>query len=137
MLHFHEQRASFSTSVGVSMVTICIVAGETLITRLTTQRFLDVGENWTEEEHLSSHSVMRYEYRVTCDAHYYGAGCANLCRPRDDNFGHYKCSPTGDRVCLSGWQGDYCTKRKCFSYLCHLVSCMVLWYGVVCLQHPL
>jgi hypothetical protein len=77
---------------------------------------------------------MRYEYRVTCDAHYYGAGCANLCRPRDDNFGHYKCSPTGDRVCLSGWQGDYCTKRKCFSYMCHLVYCMVLWHvGVRCL----
>ena len=89
-----------------------IVSGETLITRLTTQRWLDVGEDWTEDEHRSSHSVMRYEYRVTCDAHYYGAGCANLCRPRDDNFGHYKCSPTGDRVCLSGWQGDYCTKRK-------------------------
>ncbi|PSN47094.1 hypothetical protein C0J52_19308 [Blattella germanica] len=89
-------------------------SGETLITRLTTQRWLDVGEDWTEDEHRSSHSVMRYEYRVTCDAHYYGAGCANLCRPRDDNFGHYKCSPTGDRVCLSGWQGDYCTKREFF-----------------------
>ena len=99
-----------------------VVAGETLITRLTTQRWLDVGEDWTEDEHRSSHSVMRYEYRVTCDAHYYGAGCANLCRPRDDNFGHYKCSPTGDRVCLSGWQGDYCTKRKYFAYVCRLSS---------------
>ncbi|KAJ9576397.1 hypothetical protein L9F63_006753, partial [Diploptera punctata] len=87
--------------------------GETLITRLTTQRWLDVGEDWTEDEHRSSHSIMRYEYRVTCDAHYYGAGCANLCRPRDDSFGHYKCSPIGDRVCLSGWQGDYCTKPRC------------------------
>jgi hypothetical protein len=103
-----------------------VVSGETLITRLTTQRWLDVGEDWTEDEHRSSHSVMRYEYRVTCDAHYYGAGCANLCRPRDDNFGHYKCSPTGDRVCLSGWQGDYCTKRKYFAYVCRLSSCDVI-----------
>jgi hypothetical protein len=106
------------------LVTMFIVPGETLITRLTTQRWLDVGEQWTEDEYRSSHSVMRYEYRVTCDAHYYGAGCANLCRPRDDNFGHYKCSPTGDRVCLSGWQGDYCTKRKCYAS-CHLVS--LIW----------
>jgi len=100
-----------------AVLMMSVVAGETLITRLTTQRWLDVGEDWTEDEHRSSHSVMRYEYRVTCDAHYYGVGCANLCRPRDDNFGHYKCSPTGDRVCLSGWQGDYCTKRKYSVYV--------------------
>ncbi|XP_066998253.2 neurogenic locus protein delta isoform X2 [Anabrus simplex] len=92
--------------------------GETLITRLTTQRWLDVGQNWTEDEHRSSHSVMSYEYRVTCDEHYYGAGCANLCRPRDDQFGHYTCSPTGTRVCVAGWEGDYCTKPQC-SEGCH------------------
>lgn len=71
-----------------------------------------MGAEWNEDEHRSAHSVMKYEYRVTCDAHYYGAGCATLCRPRDDNFGHYTCSEAGHRVCLSGWQGDYCTKRK-------------------------
>nr|CAD7597808.1 unnamed protein product [Timema genevievae] len=84
--------------------------GETLITRLTTQRWLDVGPDWTEDEHQSAQSVMRYEYRVTCDAHYYGAGCASLCRPRDDSFGHYNCSLQGERKCVAGWQGDYCTK---------------------------
>ncbi|RZF37179.1 hypothetical protein LSTR_LSTR009704 [Laodelphax striatellus] len=86
---------------------------KTLISRLTTQRWLDVSDDWTEDEHKSSHSDMRYEYRVTCDSHYYGSGCANLCRPRDDSFGHYTCSPVGGRVCLDGWQGDYCTKPKC------------------------
>jgi hypothetical protein len=134
LLRFRELRTSFDTQL-----IICIVAGETLITRLTTQRWLDVGEDWTEDEHRSSHSVMKYEYRVTCDAHYYGAGCANLCRPRDDNFGHYKCSPTGERVCLSGWQGDYCTKRKYFACVCHLslgrrgfVGVESLWWLQVC-----
>lgn len=83
-----------------------------LITRLSTQRLLDIGDKWTEDEKRTSYSVMRYEFRVTCDAHYYGSGCENLCRPRDDNFGHYNCSSTGSRVCLPGWQGDYCTKRK-------------------------
>nr|CAD7409651.1 unnamed protein product [Timema poppensis] len=87
-------------------------SGETLITRLTTQRWLDVGPDWTEDEHQSAQSVMRYEYRVTCDAHYYGAGCGSLCRPRDDSFGHYNCSLQGERKCLAGWQGDYCTKRE-------------------------
>ncbi|XP_076635331.1 neurogenic locus protein delta [Colletes latitarsis] len=84
-----------------------------LITRLTTQKWLDVGRNWTEDEYRSAHSKMVYEYRVTCVAHYYGKGCENLCRPRDDNFGHYSCSPTGERVCLSGWKGDYCNTPRC------------------------
>ncbi|XP_046614315.1 neurogenic locus protein delta isoform X2 [Neodiprion virginianus] len=84
-----------------------------LITRLTTQRWLDVGSNWTVDEHRSAHSKMVYEYRVTCDANYYGAGCVNLCRPRDDGFGHFSCSPTGERVCLAGWKDSYCTTAHC------------------------
>ncbi|CAH0388501.1 unnamed protein product [Bemisia tabaci] len=84
-----------------------------LIKRLTTQRYLHISENWTEAVHNSDHSLMSYEFRVTCDPHYYGNGCANLCRPRDDKFGHYSCSLQGDRVCLPGWKGDYCTKPIC------------------------
>lgn len=76
------------------------------------QRYLDVSEQWTEDTHSSKYSTLRFEYRVTCEPHYYGKGCENLCRPRDDSFGHYSCSPSGERVCLSGWTGDYCTKRK-------------------------
>lgn len=83
-----------------------------LITRLTTQKWLDVGPDWTVDEYKSAHSQMKYEYRVTCAAHYYGKGCEDLCRPRDDNFGHYSCSPSGERVCLTGWKGDYCNLRK-------------------------
>ncbi|XP_066594062.1 neurogenic locus protein delta-like [Prorops nasuta] len=88
-------------------------AGRVLISRLATQRWLDIGPEWIEDEHKSAHSKMIYEYRVTCVAHYYGKGCENLCRPRDDSFGHYTCSPTGKRVCLSGWKGDYCNDPRC------------------------
>ncbi|XP_058796227.1 neurogenic locus protein delta isoform X2 [Phymastichus coffea] len=86
-----------------------------IITRLATQRWLDVGPEWIEDVHSSHHSAMVYQYRVTCAAHYYGKGCENLCRPRDDNFGHYRCSPTGERVCLSGWKGDYCASPHCLA----------------------
>lgn len=89
----------------------CSVSG-ILISRFSNQRVLDVSAEWTEDSNNSSHSSMQYAFRVTCDPAYYGAGCANLCRKRDDQFGHYTCSPTGERVCLSGWQGDYCTTRK-------------------------
>ncbi|KAJ8976967.1 hypothetical protein NQ317_018057 [Molorchus minor] len=84
-----------------------------LVSRLMKQRLLDVGDKWTEDSHSSKYSTLRFEYRVTCDPHYYGKGCENLCRPRDDNFGHYSCSPSGDRVCLAGWTGDYCSKPQC------------------------
>ncbi|XP_060536934.1 neurogenic locus protein delta [Cylas formicarius] len=84
-----------------------------LVSRLMRQRWLDVSDKWTEDAHSSKYSTLRFEYRVTCEPHYYGKGCENLCRPRDDSFGHYSCSPTGERVCLAGWTGDYCTKPQC------------------------
>ncbi|XP_055620762.1 neurogenic locus protein delta isoform X2 [Toxorhynchites rutilus septentrionalis] len=84
-----------------------------LISRLSIQRVLEVSTEWAEDSYNSSHTMLQYAFRVTCDASYYGAGCANLCRKRDDQFGHYTCSPTGERVCLSGWQGDYCTTPRC------------------------
>lgn len=76
------------------------------------QKWLDPSDEWTEEEDRSSHSSIKYEFRVTCDSHYYGSGCANFCRPRDDQFGHYKCAASGARVCLTGWKGAYCDQRK-------------------------
>lgn len=76
------------------------------------QRFLDIGEKWTEDSHSSKYSTLRFEFRATCDPNYYGAGCENLCRPRDDDFGHYSCSSMGERVCLAGWNGAYCDKGK-------------------------
>ncbi|CAG9855296.1 unnamed protein product [Phyllotreta striolata] len=84
-----------------------------LVSRLTRQRYLDVSDQWTEDVHRSAYSTLKFKYRVTCDSHYYGKGCENLCRPRDDSFGHYSCSPSGERVCLAGWTGDYCTKPQC------------------------
>lgn len=95
------------TSSGVN------IGGRKLISRFPMQQWLEVNTQWTEKEQKSENSKMVYEFRVTCDAHYYGSGCANLCRPRDDNFGHYTCSPIGEIVCLSGWKGDYCTKPRC------------------------
>lgn len=93
---------------------------------MSIQRVLDVSSEWTEDSHESVYSSIQYDIRVTCDAHYYGKGCANLCRPRDDQFGHYTCSESGDIVCVSGWQGDYCTKRK---YRWHNVNYNYLFFG--------
>lgn len=85
---------------------------DVLISRSSIQRVLDVSSEWTEDQNDSAQSTVQYAFRVTCDAHYYGDRCANLCRPREDNFGHYTCSSTGERICLSGWEGDYCDKGE-------------------------
>lgn len=88
---------------------------DTLIARMTKQSIADVGGPWIEEEQRwggVGGAHLKLSYRVTCAAHYYGSGCEVLCRPRDDPFGHYTCSPTGEIVCKTGWTGDYCSKRK-------------------------
>lgn len=46
---------------------------------------------------------------------YYGDGCTTFCRARDDQFGHYNCSSTGQKVCLDGWEGSECDIAKCRS----------------------
>ncbi len=87
-----------------------------MISRLATQNQLDAGSEWTRGEHRGLGGVrLEYEYRMVCSAHYYGRDCDTLCRPRDDQFGHYTCAADGERVCLQGWEkgpGGYCTKGE-------------------------
>jgi delta len=103
-----------------TILTFAFLFLDTLIARMTKQSVADVGGPWVEEEQRwggPGAAHLRLTYRVTCAAHYYGAGCEVLCRPRDDSFGHYTCSPTGAIVCKPGWTGDYCSKRKLLCYL--------------------
>ena len=86
---------------------------------MATQQELDAGSTWTHGVHQEAHTRLEYEYRMVCSAHYYGNDCDTLCRPRDDQFGHYTCDANGDKICLDGWQkdsenaeGDYCTKGR-------------------------
>lgn len=77
-----------------------------------------MNQTWTT--YTSAHNYLlhgkeiEFDYRVTCSQNYYGTGCDIFCRERDDNFGHNACSPTGEKICLSGWQGEYCSERKFF-----------------------
>ncbi|XP_076306305.1 uncharacterized protein LOC143222954 [Tachypleus tridentatus] len=113
----------------------------TLIIRLATQRYLQVTPEWTQDVHRTNHTMMEYSYRVVCDYTYYGETCTKLCRPRDDKFGHYTCSPTGEKICLSGWTGDYCSEAVC-SLGCHKTHgyctqpneclCRQGWQGPTC-----
>ncbi|XP_065355030.1 neurogenic locus protein delta [Calliphora vicina] len=110
-----------------------------LIQRLSVQQVLEVSPEWKTNKSEAQYTWLEYDFRVTCDSHYYGAGCANLCRPRDDQFGHYTCSETGEIICLSGWQGDYCDKPKCAKGCEHghcdkpnQCICQAGWKGSLC-----
>jgi len=90
---------------------------ERLISRVTTQRHLTVGEEWSQDLQVGGRTELKYSYRFVCDEHYYGEGCSVFCRPRDDTFGHFTCGERGEIICNSGWKGHYCTERKYKLYL--------------------
>lgn len=83
-----------------------------LVNRLATRRRLAIGEDWSQDVHFGEQSELRYSYHVFCDEYYFGDGCAEYCRPRDDTLGHYTCDEEGNRICLEGWKGNYCSERK-------------------------
>lgn len=83
-----------------------------VISTMTTQRHLTVGDEWSQDLHTGGRTELKYSYRFVCDEHYYGDGCSVFCRPRDDAFGHFTCGERGEIVCDAGWKGQYCTERK-------------------------
>lgn len=91
---------------------------ERLISRMSTQRHLTVGEEWSQDLQVGGRTELKYSYRFVCDEHYYGEGCSVFCRPRDDTFGHFTCGERGEIICNSGWKGQYCTecKYKLYNY---------------------
>uniref|UniRef100_A0A4W5RMI9 Delta-like protein n=1 Tax=Hucho hucho TaxID=62062 RepID=A0A4W5RMI9_9TELE len=83
-----------------------------LVSRLATRRRLAIGEDWSQDVHFGEQSELRYSYHVFCDEYYFGDSCAEYCRPRDDTLGHYTCDVEGNKQCLEGWKGNYCSDRK-------------------------
>ncbi|XP_063762554.1 delta-like protein C isoform X2 [Eleginops maclovinus] len=80
-----------------------------LISRLATRRRLTVGGEWSQDVDYSNDSELRYSYHVVCNENYHGEECSAYCRPRNDTFGHFTCDEQGNRRCLEGWTGDYCS----------------------------
>lgn len=87
-----------------------LILGSTreLIYRLQKQRSVEVGSSWKQFTRTENTMTLEYAYKVECGENYYGPGCVNYCRPRDDSFGHYVCDENGEKVCMQGWKGDYC-----------------------------
>ncbi|XP_038206571.1 protein serrate, partial [Zerene cesonia] len=74
---------------------------------------VEPGAEWHALRHAGAAAALAYRVRVLCQPNYYNTTCTTFCRARDDKFGHYACSPAGDKRCLPGWQGDNCEKPVC------------------------
>ena len=83
-----------------------------LIDSTTYSGILVPGIQWHTLTHNGPVASITYRVRVVCDEHYYNTTCNKLCRPRADQFGHYSCNATGDKVCVDGWSGATCEKRE-------------------------
>lgn len=112
-----------------------------LVLRLMTQRSVAVQSEWTDDSIETATSKLEYRYRVICEPDYFGHGCSEMCRARDDKFGHYTCSANGTRVCLEGWTGPYCDKAACLDGCDELhgscekpneCKCRMGWQGKFC-----
>lgn len=68
---------------------------------------------WSSDTTITPTSEQRIQYRLVCNKHYYGNGCDVLCRPRDDQFGHFTCDKNGTRICKTGWHGAFCDEPFC------------------------
>lgn len=62
---------------------------------------------------LSRNALIKYKIRVICDKNYFNSTCTVLCKPRNDQFGHYSCNSKGQKECLEGWSGETCDKPLC------------------------
>lgn len=87
----------------------------TLITRLAMSRYLKVDNKWTQKNDHNNQTTLNYSYRVMCQENYFGEYCGALCKPRDDKYGHFSCSPDGEKQCYPGWHGSYCEKGRHYS----------------------
>ncbi|XP_060070153.1 delta-like protein 1 [Ylistrum balloti] len=103
---------------------------------------------WKKETEVSESVDLFYNFRVLCDENYYGPECNVICRPRNDNLGHYLCDENGTKTCLPGWEGEHCQRALCLD-TCNKTNgiceepftcrCIMGWTGESCdqcLTHP-
>uniref|UniRef100_A0A674CXL6 Delta-like protein n=1 Tax=Salmo trutta TaxID=8032 RepID=A0A674CXL6_SALTR len=117
-------------------------AGEDLlIERSVRKGMINPGDDRQTIQHNGPTANFEYNIRVRCDENYYGNKCNKQCRPRNDGYGHYVCDQFGNRGCLEGWMGPYCTTAIC-KQGCNLLqgfcnapgecTCKYGWQGPFC-----
>ncbi|XP_031684762.1 protein jagged-2-like isoform X1 [Oncorhynchus kisutch] len=112
-----------------------------LIERSVRKERINPGDDRQTIQYNGLTANFEYSIRVRCDENYYGSKCNKLCRPRNDWHGHYVCDQFGNRGCMEGWMGTYCTTAIC-KQGCNLLqgvcsapgecTCTYGWQGPFC-----
>uniref|UniRef100_A0A8C8GXQ4 Delta-like protein n=1 Tax=Oncorhynchus tshawytscha TaxID=74940 RepID=A0A8C8GXQ4_ONCTS len=112
-----------------------------LIERSVRKERINPGDDRQTIQYNGLTASFEYSIRVRCDENYYGSKCNKLCRPRNDWHGHYVCDQFGNRGCMEGWMGTYCTTAIC-KQGCNLLqgvcsapgecTCTYGWQGPFC-----
>lgn len=94
----------------------------------------DSGNSSMQQRGNSGSAIITLRYALSCDVNFYGKACDVHCDPHDDTaIGHYVCDPSGNKVCLSGYQNTTanCVARELcesprlhynFYYILHAVA---------------
>jgi Delta serrate ligand len=112
----HEWTSNVTTSVlgGQELVQTGVGAGASQPSSSTTTTDVRGQPGYASRRQMSP-MQMSFWYRVVCSPDYYGPGCSTSCFDRNDRFGHYVCNANGTKICMNGWTGRYCDRRKLIS----------------------
>ena len=77
---------------------------------------LNPGQSIAQRTFEGDYRRSRFELSIQlhCQPNFYGGECLTNCVPTDDNTGHFRCSPQGERLCLDKWRdpANHCLTRK-------------------------
>ncbi|CAB3372126.1 Hypothetical predicted protein [Cloeon dipterum] len=115
------------------------IAEDRLIEKSTYSGIIEPSTGWHTLTHKGQKATFVYRIRVQCDENYYNVTCTTFCRPRDDKFGHFNCTPAGEKICIEGWDGPNCDvpvcKKGCLHGTCVRPGeciCREGWGGDLC-----
>ena len=83
---------------------------------------LNPGEVIRRKTYKGGYGRFELSIQLHCLPNYFDRNCSTFCDLTDDETGHFRCGPRGERICLDGWgdPGNDCLKRKQF----HTATCM-------------
>ena len=78
---------------------------------------LNPDESIQRDTYTGGYGRFELSIQLSCQSYFFDRNCSTYCFPINvDGFGHFRCGPQGERICLKGWRdpGNHCLTRKQF-----------------------